>query len=417
MPTLREQFTSLFKLPQARQQAQESQTQQRAIEARLNAAQPALTAPVISAEAPIRPSAQPPAVQPPVAQPPIPAPETPALTPAPAEAPRPDIEAIQRGLEGVKTQLETLRDEVGDDKIKEIEKKVLEGMQLTPEEQDIENRVNALLSEEESGRILIGGRPIEGQKRALTREAQAQLVPLQRQLALLQSRRAGAMEVAKTELGFERERRKEQIEEDKDREKEEKEREKEQEAREEEAKKLDEPLSVAEAKSLGVPFGTTRREAFGKVPVAPGSARGTGLFNPETGEELNPFQAANSIIEANPNASEAELINAIRENVVNDKGTQLVSVEDAQRLARESIAKRPAPTISEIKQKIVDVLLPRKDTFSRSEARTAAENQLKTSLGLKAGQSLPKTYKDAIEDALVEVYGRTFFQSILPGGR
>ena len=225
------------------------------------------------------------------------------------------------------------------------------------------------------------------------------------------------MEVAKTELGFERERRKEQIEEDKDREKEEKEREKEQEAREEEAKKLDEPLSVAEAKSLGVPFGTTRREAFGKVPVAPGSARGTGLFNPETGEELNPFQAANSIIEANPNASEAELINAIRENVVNDKGTQLVSVEDAQRLARESIAKRPAPTISEIKQKIVDVLLPRKDTFSRSEARTAAENQLKTSLGLKAGQSLPKTYKDAIEDALVEVYGRTFFQSILPGGR
>lgn len=135
------------------------------------------------------------------------------------------------------------------------------------------------------------------------------------------------------------------------------------------------------------------------------------------GNEMSPFDAARSIIEANPEASENELVIAIRESVVDDEGKSLISTGDAQRIARTSIADRPPPTVEEIKQKIIDTLERQKDVFSRSEAKTTAENQLKVALKLKKGQVLPDAFKDAIEDALVVVYGRTFFQKIFPGGR
>lgn len=79
----------------------------------------------------------------------------------------------------------------------------------------------------------------------------------------------------------------------------------------------------------------------------------------------------------------------------------------------------PAKTLTpdEIKIEIIKTLQPQKDIYTRAEAKTAAENQLMSALGLKTGQVLPQSYKDIIEDALVEVYGRTFWQKVLPGGR
>ena len=52
--------------------------------------------------------------------------------------------------------------------------------------------------------------------------------------------------------------------------------------------------------------------------------------------------------------------------------------------------------------------------FSRKEAKEYVMAQLEKQYG--AGK-VPKTIKDALEDALVITYGRTFWQRVLPGGR
>lgn len=143
----------------------------------------------------------------------------------------------------------------------------------------------------------------------------------------------------------------------------------------------------------------------------------TVFYDSETNEKMTPYEAAYRIVEKNPNGGIDEIVNAIRQNVVDSKGRSLITAGDAQRIAKEGMAKRPALTTEGIKQKIVSSLTPIKDQFTRKEAKTQAENQLKVSLKLAKGQSLPKSYQDVIEDALVEVYGRTFFQKIFPGGR
>lgn len=145
--------------------------------------------------------------------------------------------------------------------------------------------------------------------------------------------------------------------------------------------------------------------------------RQTEVFVDEAGKEISPFEAARSIVEANPDASEIELRNAIRENVVDAKGNPILNISETNDIIAEVQANQPPPTPEDIKQKIVDVLEPQKDFFSRSEARAQAENQIKEALGLDENQSIPKSFRNAIEDALVEVYGRTFGQRFFPGGR
>ena len=134
--------------------------------------------------------------------------------------------------------------------------------------------------------------------------------------------------------------------------------------------------------------------------------KGQNLFYDKSGNEISAFDAARLIVKANPTASENDLVNAIRENVVDNDGKPLIDVGDAQRIARESIAKRPPLTIEEIKQEIINTLTPLKDTYSKKEAKIAAEIQLKSSLGLEKKQSLPATYQKAIDDALKQVYSR-----------
>ena len=76
--------------------------------------------------------------------------------------------------------------------------------------------------------------------------------------------------------------------------------------------------------------------------------------------------------------------------------------------------KAGVPNLTEIKSKIVTTLRSVKDIYERDEAKTLAEQNLKDALGT---ETLPSSFADVIEDALVEVYGRTFWQSVLPGGR
>jgi hypothetical protein len=71
-------------------------------------------------------------------------------------------------------------------------------------------------------------------------------------------------------------------------------------------------------------------------------------------------------------------------------------------------------TIDEIKTKITTTLSGIKDVYTRGEAEDLARTNLESALGTK---NLPATYENAIQDALVDVYGRTFWQSIIPGGR
>lgn len=141
-----------------------------------------------------------------------------------------------------------------------------------------------------------------------------------------------------------------------------------------------------------------------------------GFFDPDSGEELSAFDAARAIVKANPDASEIELKNSIRENVTDSKGKPILGSTEISDIIEEEKSNRPAPSMDQIKTKIVDTLTPQKEALSRSEAKNTATTQLKKALGIKDG-GLPKAYEDAIEDALVDVYGRTFWQKVLPGGR
>lgn len=128
----------------------------------------------------------------------------------------------------------------------------------------------------------------------------------------------------------------------------------------------------------------------------------------EQEESKSEFALAEAFIATHSDASDAEL----KASLLRDSNLD-VSEINAIIDAREKKALTP----EEIKNKIKTTLEAQKGTFSRSEAEIQAETQLKKALGLKDDQELPSAHKKAIKDALVEVYGRTFFQKVLPGGR
>jgi len=71
-------------------------------------------------------------------------------------------------------------------------------------------------------------------------------------------------------------------------------------------------------------------------------------------------------------------------------------------------------TPEEVEKKIVSTLQGVQSTYTRSEAEDLARANLEKALGV---DSLPASFETALQDALVEVYGRTFWQAVLPGGR
>ncbi|MEK7124204.1 MAG: hypothetical protein AAB877_00765, partial [Patescibacteria group bacterium] len=122
----------------------------------------------------------------------------------------------------------------------------------------------------------------------------------------------------------------------------------------------------------------------------------------------NNLEIFRDFLKNNPDSSEAEI-----KSYGFEKGLS-VSQMDAE---IEKIKSNIILTPTVVKDKILKTLQNYKGVYNRAEAQTLAENQLKTALGLNKDQSLPETFIEAIKDALVEVYGRTFFQKILPGGR
>jgi hypothetical protein len=129
-------------------------------------------------------------------------------------------------------------------------------------------------------------------------------------------------------------------------------------------------------------------------------------FYDKNGNELTPIQAAQAIVSSNPNASEDELFIAIRQNVPQ------LDIADITRIIKIASSQKPPLSIDEVKQKIVNVLTPAKELYSREEAKYLAETQLKKSLGLSTNQELPQAYKDAIDQAITQVYGQTFLQKV-----
>jgi len=102
-------------------------------------------------------------------------------------------------------------------------------------------------------------------------------------------------------------------------------------------------------------------------------------------------------------ATEAEYQQMRNEIIAGGLGSY---IDDFDKFAQPLLPGK-ALSIEQVKISIIKTLQSVKDTYTRDEAKTAAENQLSTALGLKTGQTLPQTYQQAIEDALNEVYGQT----------
>lgn len=134
-----------------------------------------------------------------------------------------------------------------------------------------------------------------------------------------------------------------------------------------------------------------------------------GYVNTKTGESMTPFDAGKSIADANPDKSDAALFSAIKLNVPE------LSVTEINNIIKERTTATVTPESA--KKIIIDTLKTQKDVYTRNEAEVAITTQLKSALGLKDADKLPKSYVSMIEDALVEIYGATFWQNVIPGGR
>ena len=79
---------------------------------------------------------------------------------------------------------------------------------------------------------------------------------------------------------------------------------------------------------------------------------------------------------------------------------------------------QPQKRQEDIEKTIFEALFKLKDLgFSRSEAATRMEAEIKKSLGLGKDDSIPSNFKTSIKDTLIQVYGQTLFQKLIPGGR
>ena len=141
-------------------------------------------------------------------QPPSPIPTAP---PAPQQ---PDV--MQGTLQGLEAQIRALQGQItgqqGEQAIRGREEDILRGIRISPEEQDIQQRLNALLSRTELGRVAVQEKPIAapfitGQLAAIQRQATVQAAPFQRQLALEQGKRQAALGRAGVALDIEQARR------------------------------------------------------------------------------------------------------------------------------------------------------------------------------------------------------------------
>ena len=209
------QLKSLFQLPSQLKQARQSEQQAELLRQKLQqtTAPVAPVAPVIppavsgGISAPIVPPTVPPVV-PPIVPPVIP-PASPQVNPQ-IEAINASLSNLSSGLKDFSAGLTPPTPSTPNDyqsQLKAIQDKILASSAPTTSEEDLTARINALMGRTEASNILTGGEPISanaitGRREALTREQQAQLVPLQRQIGLEQAKRAAAIDVETKRAGF-----------------------------------------------------------------------------------------------------------------------------------------------------------------------------------------------------------------------
>ena len=148
-------------------------------------------------------------------------------------------------------------------------------------------------------------------------------------------------------------------------------------------------------------------------------------FDKETGKEMTPFDAARAIVKANPNATEDEVVNAIRENILDVKGSPILSVGDAQRIAREggAPAKRFKFTESQLKDIAIEIRKSAAEFFTGAEDEMEAAKQAiqrgELDVNGKTVQLTQAQINRLLEIIEEEFPGgeRSILQRVLPGGK
>lgn len=133
----------------------------------------------------------------------------------PTQKPDPDINAqinsIVSGLQGVQSGIQNVQTQPDDIARRRQEDELIRSMQPSADEQRVSQQLANLQSSAEMGQAAIQDKPIAlpfitGQQAALERRAGVLQAPLQRQLALEQSKRQAAVDIGKTRLDIEEKR-------------------------------------------------------------------------------------------------------------------------------------------------------------------------------------------------------------------
>lgn len=160
------------------------------------------------------------------------------------------------------------------------------------------------------------------------------------------------------------------------------------------------------------------RDASGKVistrSVTDGRGGGGGFVD-DKGEPVSSFEAARVDATGNPDLTDAELKAALLEKYTG------AGVPTKQRLTISQInsivetREQPQKRQQDIEKTIVGAVFRLQDLgFERGEAESRLKAQIKSSLGLKKGDSIPKNFDKFIKKAIRDIYGETFFQKVIP---
>lgn len=133
-------------------------------------------------------------------------------------------------------------------------------------------------------------------------------------------------------------------------------------------------------------------------------------------------QTKNIFINGDLNSSKKLLDSQIDDGATEDDITSGISdlglptpVQDyLTKYAKQKLEDAKPPTPEETKKSIAQTL---KDLQTQGYTRDEAEQTVRDSLTDNGKSTIPDTIDSAIDDALVDVYGRTFWQKVVPGGR
>jgi len=140
-----------------------------------------------------------------------------------------------------------------------------------------------------------------------------------------------------------------------------------------------------------------------------GGLKGTGYefgdwLDRKTGGEEITYEQGEQFVADNPSASEEELKSELLRRKMSSGNANAIIA------ARKKIISSPEETAAKM---VVTVEQLKNTDYSRSEAKDYVINRATEGEDVE----LPKYYLDALEDALVKVYGKTLWQKVIPFGR